>query len=470
MLFLARMAQRCRESLRKHRDLVAVGGAVVILYVCLGVAMLGMASLSGVGTETAILGFAHSDSRIYVDLARMMIDEQRFAMTLESAPETFRTPGTPAFLALILLIWNSPIALIVGQIVVLAMTAVFIYIIGRRFFSPAIGSVAAALYTLDPMVMLKTLTVYTETLFVFALVAAIALFTQPRLSLRHAFIGGLLIGLLALVRPIGLFIAPIILLWVLWSHRGELRRAALTVAVAVLGLLLVTVPWMARNYAVAEHFSLSSIGTYNALFANVAEYEVWRTGKTKEAVWGEMLKRLDKNGVLGVHHDFVYSDAERALIFEYMEGKWVSYAFFHAFKTIPFFVSSSVSAAHLALYQQGVFTGEPPKDANMSAAILARDFGALAEATRENPVDVIEQVLWLCVWTLAALAILLVPRSLRPLAVFFWVIALAFAALTGPISMPPYRMPAEPFIFILASVAVQQLYRRFRASRAPEEA
>lgn len=69
-------------------------------------------------------------------------------------PDVTRAPGYPFFLASILLVARTPLAVSLVQIVLVALTSVLIFRLGKRLFSHGVGLITALLYILDPAAML----------------------------------------------------------------------------------------------------------------------------------------------------------------------------------------------------------------------------------------------------------------------------------------------------------------------------
>ena len=160
-----------------------------------------------------------------------------------------------------------------------ALTAVGVLCLGRRLHPPsalAVGLIVA----LYPPLVAGTAEIMTETLFASLLVAA----TLVGLSVeaRSGWIGsGALVGLATLTRPVGLLLAPALMLarvWSAWQRRdgrawlGAIRRCGWISA----GVLLVLSPWTIRNATVHGAFvPVSTHGGFILAGSNADEPE-WR--------------------------------------------------------------------------------------------------------------------------------------------------------------------------------------------------
>lgn len=135
------------------------------------------------------------------------------------------------------------------NVVLSVVTIAMVFELGRRLVSVPVGLVAAGIVAFWPNLIFHTGVILTETLFLFLLVAmllvALATPEVARAPGRWRIVAtGLLLGMIGMVRPTALVVAPLFL--VLWWRAGvvtALRRTGL-VGFAV---LLVVLPWTARN-------------------------------------------------------------------------------------------------------------------------------------------------------------------------------------------------------------------------------
>ena len=262
---------------------------------------------------------------------------------------------------------------------------------------------------------------------------------------------GLVLGALILTRPLGIFLAPLFVAYLLYSMRADIRRAPHYVIILSACCAIVFLPWMVRNARLSGHFALSSVSTYTMLFYNVVEFEV-QQGASKTEFVRSLQERLATNDGSALR-SFQYQAQENALVHEYVEGHVVSYAVFHILKTIPFFIGSSIDTAERGLFTLGILQGEPPPAVNLSGLALSGNVSAIIDAVRVHPWEMLERLLWLLCTIFAfgtVVWMLFVHASTWPQVLFFAALILTLAILTGPLSQPRYRMPAEPFLLMLA--------------------
>lgn len=174
-----------------------------------------------------------------------------------------RMPLYPAFLALCYLIWgHSYVAVRLVQSLLGTLTCLFVYLAGRRVAGDGLGRIALIITAVYPPLIRYSYFggpafLLSETLFIFFLSLGVLLLflwwkaDQRQLALLA--LGGLVLGVAQLVRPVLLLAPAFVGLWLLiivrdgrvaipW--RGRLGRAI----IFAVCFLAPTVPWAMRNF------------------------------------------------------------------------------------------------------------------------------------------------------------------------------------------------------------------------------
>ena len=165
------------------------------------------------------------------------------------------------------------------------LAVLLLFLIGRAVFSERAGLWAAALAAVSPTLVLLNSSLVSEQVFVpLVLGLALAIVRAPRGDWRWAALLGVLCGLAALTRVIGLLLVlPAVL--AVWGSRPRLTRRALLAPVAVvLAAALTVLPWSLRNTAEFDRFvplatqeGFNLFSTYNAEVAAVEDPRAsWR--------------------------------------------------------------------------------------------------------------------------------------------------------------------------------------------------
>ncbi len=205
------------------------------------------------------------------------------------APEAFRTPVYPAFLAACRLATPDPRLPSALQALLDAGTAV-LAVSAAAALAPGPWTWAAALfYGLEPMTIAHSPLILSETLFGFLFIASLLFLLRagPEGRAAPAFAAGLLLGACTVTRPISAY------LWLLLclALAPSWRRRPRALAALALGACLLPGLWCARNDRRFGVFSLSSITGINLLYYDGAAALSTETGRPVEQEAAQLHER-----------------------------------------------------------------------------------------------------------------------------------------------------------------------------------
>ena len=202
-----------------------------------------------------------TDQSGYIQLGRALATSGKFTRAPDSptyVPEAIRTPGYPAFLALIYLVFgtDNQMAVVVVQAFVFVAICLASFALARRLGGTNLGVAAAALTAaFSPLPYFGALAM-TELWTTFLLTATVLVTFRARESgrLRLAAAAGFLAGATALTRPVFVLL-PFALFGTAMLVDGfrHWRRWIVATAFAILTLA----PWLTYNYIHFERFTMS---------------------------------------------------------------------------------------------------------------------------------------------------------------------------------------------------------------------
>lgn len=203
------------------------------------------------------------------------------------APSAYYPVGYPALLALAwwfgsrvdVSIWTTAAVL---NIVAAAVTIAAVGVLGRRLAGRRAGVVAALAVGLMPNLVVNSAAALTESCFLALATGAVVVLgvgrqAPPRRPVVATVGAGVLFGLAGLVRPVGLVLVLLVaLVAVVGAARARLRPTSTgagwatgrSVALVALGVLVVCLPWMARNQARLGRFTLATSTGDNLCIGN----------------------------------------------------------------------------------------------------------------------------------------------------------------------------------------------------------
>jgi 4-amino-4-deoxy-L-arabinose transferase-like glycosyltransferase len=210
---------------------------------------------------------AWSDQGGYKQLGAAMARSGKFTRFPESPvfiPEVIRTPGYPAFVAVVYRLFGvSTLPVAIAQALVFALICLIVYALARRIAGEGTAAVAALMTGVFPPLPYYGALVLTEVWTTFVLMAAMlaCLRAVQQGRTRDFLLAGALFSGATLVRPafvllpFGLAIAMPMLVP---SERNR-RRAGQWAALAAVAAITM-VPWFTYNYVYVGRFTLSPAG------------------------------------------------------------------------------------------------------------------------------------------------------------------------------------------------------------------
>jgi 4-amino-4-deoxy-L-arabinose transferase-like glycosyltransferase len=214
-----------------------------------------------------------SDAFWYHEVAQSIA--QGGGVAFQGEPTAFRSPGYAWLLSIFYRVGGVSLewAWVVGACATAVLLA-SIFSLAKRLYGPRVGRVATLLVAVYPALVLMTGQTMSDLVFVaglFAVFAFVAATDGARA--RDALIVGIAVGVLTLVRTVG--IACVVLFPLMWWRRGSSLRIRGFALVAI-GCALLVVPWMLRNAAVLDRFTLGTNGGSNILVGHRADATGWR--------------------------------------------------------------------------------------------------------------------------------------------------------------------------------------------------
>ena len=177
---------------------------------------------------------------------------------IEIKPDALRSPGYPLYLSIFIGTESVGVFLarvLFGQALMSSLTVVVAFFMCRRFLNLFWASLATGLTAMSPHLVVMNSYLLTETLFCFFLVVACwwVGWAASKASWKTTGILGSLLAAAYLTRP-SLQFFPLIFAFLMSAVLPN-RKPTQCIAAFLLGFLLVTAPWFARNIASIGQFS-----------------------------------------------------------------------------------------------------------------------------------------------------------------------------------------------------------------------
>jgi 4-amino-4-deoxy-L-arabinose transferase-like glycosyltransferase len=322
----------------------------------------------------------------------------------------------------------------VAQVVLGVIAVALIYLIARRLWDERVALLAAGLAAVYPPLLLAGSSLMTEPLYIVftlgAVLAALSWRSTPPGRLRYAVLAGVLCGLSALTRGNGIFfVIPLLLL--VWDRRPRFsRRALIPPVVVALATVVAIAPWAVRN--TIEFGEFVPLGTETGYALSGTYNNTARLDHHDPALWRPLLAPI-----LALHRE--HPRWNEAQISNRLISQTVHFAGQH-----PGYVLEVVYWSALRML-------------NLTGPGLERTIAPVWDYPRGLAVASV-YAFWLCGLLVLVGAFSRTARRAPPP---FWLIPLA---LVGPslffLGLTRYRVPADPFVLMIAALGVRALARR----------
>lgn len=393
------------------------------------------------------IGFpvATGDSSAYFALAKGIQNFHHFSYSTETPfiPESFRSPGYPAFIALILSVTHNQGLIAIIQLLLALLTGWFIFDIVKTNTTKTIAWVASLFFIFNPSTLFYSITLLSDVLFTFLLTACVWLLYKKK-SLLYHYGAFFLLGISTLVRPAASYMLIIFALsYVLMYYKQfGLKKILATCFLLCLTTSITLVPWMYRNYAEYNSFSVSSIGPYTLLFFDMEEFKIHQ-GINREVIEATWLNELNLSTKDEAYNP-LYSQKISAIFMREFLSSPLQYSLFHMTGSARLFIVSSISDTLNSMHRAQTIIGSYHADV---------------------PVNISQWFERIVLLLLTGLLFISPIISYRNKDSYFGIICFAVsiciytALIIGPIPNARYRLSLLPFLLIGAS------YSFFRLSK-----
>ncbi|HET7510595.1 MAG TPA: glycosyltransferase family 39 protein [Solirubrobacterales bacterium] len=378
----------------------------------------------------------------------------RSGYLLQGGPAAIRGPGYPYLLgAVYAASGDSRDAARIVNALLGALTVLLVYLIAKRVWGRRTGLVAAGLTAAFPPLVLLSRDLVSESLFIpleLGAVLCVLEFRRSGRDWRWALAAGAFCGLATLTRNTGLILLLPIAVG-LWGGSGRPLRASLAApAVAVATLAVVIAPWLIRDAAQFGRFvpvttsnGIALSGTYNqASYTSSGTHGAWRTPQI----------------VPEFTHLFVEPGRNEADVDQILRREALSFAWDHpgyvagtslwnVLRLFEVTGGSVVEQRGHAVDDRGIGSATPPAERiGLAIAVFFGLLGAIAllrsraAARRGNA-----------------------PPRLPTGPAFLWLVPAVMLAVAIPVAgVPRYRLPADPFLMMLAAIGMLWLLDTYK--------
>lgn len=339
---------------------------------------------------------------------------------------TYRPPGYILFLAGIYQIFGHHLKVVYFIQALLSVASLYaIYLLGAKVFNKETGLLALFLSSLYIPFIAYTGILLSESLFLFLFLYGVYAFIKGVETKKTGWfiLGGLLIGYAALTRSLALLVPILFFGWWVWQKgKGVLQASSIKNGLIFLLFMgLVIAPWTVRNYM--EQKSLVLVDTISGLNLLIGNND-FATGKfTNDIVKIPAFNQAKREGATDAERDQMMKNAAIQWIMEH-PGKF-----------------SDLSLARLGMY-----------------LTISKDWVSIPYHWERIPFysDGYEQFTYWILIGLGLMGMVWVLIKKRSALLIVGIAGYFFAVLSVFYFQTRYRLPAMPFVILLAACVLMQ--------------
>jgi hypothetical protein len=439
----------------------------ILLLLAVVALVVRLAPLLRAGHQWAVL----DDSHAYLRVAQGLEAGCGFAQWNNGAcdaPELLRTPGYPVLLTFI----SNFRDVVAIQAALSAATCFLVGWIALTVWGLRAGVIAEAVLAFDAPSVVASSSIMTDCVFQALFVAALALQLHvvwrgrpDRKAIAECFAAAILLAYALLVRPIGLVAVGLAPLPFLMLRNVSLRRKLSVALIATLIPSLTIVGWTWRNFETAGEPTFSTISAYNLYYQRAAGVLWYRSGASWTSI-GEELSR--KIGAPSFESETNISDRTRREMIGSSLAILLGDPIATGIMTLRCFIWLAIvpdrGNLNAILGTNARSSQFLPATGNI--ALRIRD---LSRSTTLTALVALQLLLTIFVWIGVGLGLKGIDRRsfrdailiLLPLFVAMLMIFLA----AGPEAVARHRVPAIPFLAIVAAVGWSRVFSASGADR-----
>ena len=404
------------------------------------------------------------DSMAYKATALNIVEHGDFSDPDQTIPNNFRAPFYPLWLALIYLIFGSfKFAVPIG-ILFFSLSAPLTYLIAKELFNEKVALLSGLLIAFEPWAAFLTGTIMSEQLFLpIFLLSAYFLIRYLKYDLRyHFYFSALFFGAAILTRPYILYFWPILAIIIFFKNQKFWQSLKIT-ALATLIFLFTIAPWAIRNKIVLNTWQFSSVPGFSLYVVNFNTLQVY-LGNFKSLDDGYARAYKITEGF-----SIVSAQGSAILMKEAMSGiknNLFDYAKISIISLPNFFISNSYSSL-------GYYLGlkEFKIQSQVFGFIKARHFSQardkILNISWSERILLISGFFWPIISALfltgAVVSLLKFRQANLVGIIYIFATIFYFDAITHLMpELARFRIMAQPFIFIFASLSLVYLFEKIK--------
>lgn len=442
----------------------------IIIIFCCAILLRLIFSIGLFATDQPLFSLK-GDAESYIQTAKNFIEKGVWSANPgdNPRPDNVRTPVYPLFLMFFLGFGIPLVYAAIIQDILMAISAVLIYVLGRRLFSEKVAFFAGLVFALEPYLASTFVSraIMTEVFAVFLLILSflnLALYIKEKNN-KNLIAGSVFLALSALTKP--QFFLFFIFIFIAVILAGKMRLKPLFFACAV--FLLLISPWLFYNFFILKTIQFSSVPGLS-LYVAADFFQQWENKDDYLKVYEYPIEKAKR--MLGVSAEELFEPENAKKLSnigkEIIVARPFSFAYYQIIHIPRLFWHETTieTIAQDFNISQNAKQGE--MDINVIKNVLHGRFNDAFKNLSNHPIWIVSLFLKIAVLLLGLLALLnfflrwILGKEISRVSLFLLLIIVLYAVMMSPFGQQRYRVPIEPFILILAFDSIGLIFYYLR--------
>lgn len=411
------------------------------------------------------------DSKEYHEIAINLIKHRNFNSHSQTRFESsqLRTPVYPFFVSLVYIIFGSkPYMVLLIQVFLDLLICHLVYKTVCLKFSWQVGLASALFYSLDPFMIVYSLSLFSDFLFTLSIIVSIyfLLSFEANKKRKSLILSAFFLGISILIRPVAFLLTFILPAYILFYEKKIFSKSALNF---ILVSLFTIAPWFIRNLLEFDKWALSTSGEYNLLILYTAPVVADRENISITEAYDKVLDEANTKILADGGNPNSLNDFQKTKYWNAVSKKYIN----------------QYPAIFLKQYCIGVFQSFWNLDTREIAEILhlnkressfnikgRTDLNGMTKEffVKKSKEEIILAIL-IFIYLLTSYffccsgVIFLYKNPVGKTHLLFTIFVLYFILITGSAGLVRFRVPSIPFISIFAGIGLYSFWRPYLLKR-----
>jgi len=376
------------------------------------------------------------------------------------------TPFYPYFIAFIYSCFGiKPWVVIFFQIILNLLSLIVIFKICSIFFDRQMAVLTTFIYAIDPHSIIHSQTLMADTFFVVIFLFSVYLFivSVKKNKIYLLLLCGFLLGIATLTKPVLQFfpflVLPVVTAVINFGWKKNLKQ----VLFYLIGFILTISPWIYRNYHLYGKVGLSTVTGYNLLFFNIAKLQEEVNNISFTEAQKKLKEVAELRGSGQLTNPFEKETLYKEIAVEYIKKNIFTYISVHIKGFVYMYFTPASSVLSQIIKHKYIRIDDYINLSRNSSFFQSIKVFFNVRSTPEVILAFSILIFYFIIYILFITSFFSICKNKEyAFIVICLMIIIYFTIITGPVGHARYRLPINPFLIIISSKGIFDIYQFYK--------